>query len=581
MSTSSTVPRSLTQMLRQRDDQVLQQMLLARPDLAFPAPTGLSDVASRATTRHSVTDALAALNALELWVAVLCAAMPAPFTVAELPTSGADPTAVRQAVNRLVELGLVWGDADDLTALRPVRALASLLEDTEAGPPPPAQPPELSFEVSSPDLVDRVAAGSAFELVRRMGVLLEHCDHRPPPLRRDGQLATRDVRAFANLLDVSSATTTSLFELAMRTGLLGPGSTGTQEVLLPTRAFDDWQTLSLAEQWAVVVTTWMERHHESGAPWLKRLVLQAFGDPGQGHVVSPTEVRRWVAWHRPRRPARTDKLVTTMLEQASWLGVTGMGAVATFAVRIDPVRLDALLPPCVEHVLIQADLTAVAPGPLAPDAAHELGLLADVESRGGATVYRISSESLGRARRLGWSSGEILTALRQRSSTPLPQALEYLVNDLDRGNPSATGGGAGVAHHRDPQRGTPVASDDLTAGDRLDPGLAAELVAAIRRAGESPRPGRGGAADTAAVEAVFDSPLATLREAVETGEVVWVGYVDPVGTRSERLVRARLVDDGLLRARDVRSDEEFAVAVRRITAAHIIRTDGSGATTSP
>ncbi len=584
MSASPTVPRSLTQMLREREDRVLIQRLLDRPDLAFPPPTVLSDVASRATTRHSVTDALAGLDTFELWVATLTVSMAAPFAVEELPAEGADPTAVRIAIRRLVELGLLWGDPQDLTALRPVRALASLLEDTPAGPAPASEPPELAFEERSTTLVEKVAAGSAFELVRRMGVLLEHCDHRPLPLRRDGQLSTREVRAFATLLDVPAATATTLFELATLAGLVGPGSVGNHEVLIPTRAFDDWQTLSLAGQWAVLVQTWRDRHSESGAPRLKQLVLDAFGDPEEGHVVSPDDVRRWVAWHRPRRPLRSDKIVSTMLEQASWLGITGMGALATFAIDVNLVRLGALLPPCVEHVLIQADLTAVAPGPLTPDAAHDLGLLADVESRGGATVYRISPESLSRAHVLGWSSSEILGTLERRSSTPLPQALEYLIRDLERGTAQPVNGEAVRAdRHREPQRGTPVSFDDLTAVDRLDPEQATDLVAALRQAGEVRRvglPGNGAAGQQGAGEALFDSPLATLREAVETGEIVWVGYVDPIGARTERLVRARRLDDGVLRARDTRSDADFAVAVHRITAAHIIRTDGGSAATT-
>ena len=50
--------------------------------------------------------------------------------------------------------------------------------------------------------------------------------------------------------------------------------------------------------------------------------------------------------------------------------------------------IDPHLPRPVDHVLLQADLTAVAPGPLETEVARRLHLLADVESRGGATVYR-------------------------------------------------------------------------------------------------------------------------------------------------------------------------------------------------
>jgi hypothetical protein len=558
-------------MLRERNDDVLGRLLLERPDLAFPEPTSLSDVASRATTRHSVTDALSRLNAFENWVATIASGMSAPFAVADLPTDDADPETVRDAVVRLVDLGLLWGDPVGLTALRAVRAMTAMLEEVVPGPPPSTSPPDVPYTVRSASLVEKAAAGSAFEFVRRMDVLLEHCDHRPPPLRRDGHLSARELRGFAALLDASSGTTTTLFELATLSGLLGAGSKGSHEVLVPTRAFDDWQALPLADQWAVVIETWYDRHSSSGEPWLKRLVIEAFGDPAEGRVVSTDDVRRWVAWHRPRRPTRTDRAVSTMLDQAAWLGVTGLGAVAGFAATVDVRRLGELLPPRVDHVLIQADLTAVAPGPLTSDASHDLGLLADVESRGGATVYRISPESLARAYALGWSAQEVLATLQKRSSTPLPQALEYLVNDLERTGPRRTDT-AGA--HRDPQRGAAIGFDELSAADRIDPALAVKLVSALRAVGENPR-GSSIAANGSGGDGgdpLFDSPLATLREAVESGEVVWVGFVDPMGQRSERLVLADVLDDGLLRARDSRSDEAFAVAVHRITAAHIIRT---------
>ena len=59
--------------------------------------------------------------------------------------------------------------------------------------------------------------------------------------------------------------------------------------------------------------------------------------------------------------------------------------------------LAGLLPEPVDHVLLQADLTAVAPGPLESTLARRLQLVAEVESRGGATIYRFTP-GLGAAR---------------------------------------------------------------------------------------------------------------------------------------------------------------------------------------
>jgi hypothetical protein len=94
--------------------------------------------------------------------------------------------------------------------------------------------------------------------------------------------------------------------------------------------------------------------------------------------------------------------------------------------------LDAVLPAPLDHVLLQADLTAVAPGPLDTDLARELSLMADVESTGGATVYRFSESSVRRALDAGRSATDLLAMLTARSRTPVPQPLEYLVNDVAR-----------------------------------------------------------------------------------------------------------------------------------------------------
>ena len=86
----------------------------------------------------------------------------------------------------------------------------------------------------------------------------------------------------------------------------------------------------------------------------------------------------------------------------------------------------------VDHVLIQADLTMIAPGPVAADVARSLRLVADVESRGHATVYRIGEESIRRALDAGWDAAAVLAFLEQTSRTPVPQPLTYLIDDVAR-----------------------------------------------------------------------------------------------------------------------------------------------------
>lgn len=64
----------------------------------------------------------------------------------------------------------------------------------------------------------------------------------------------------------------------------------------------------------------------------------------------------------------------------------------------------------------------MAPGPLVAHVARTLRLVADVESRGHATVYRISEASVRRALDAGWDAASIHTLLSDISRTPRPAA---------------------------------------------------------------------------------------------------------------------------------------------------------------
>ncbi|MFD4502197.1 helicase-associated domain-containing protein [Streptomyces sp. NPDC058457] len=94
--------------------------------------------------------------------------------------------------------------------------------------------------------------------------------------------------------------------------------------------------------------------------------------------------------------------------------------------------LAPLLPEPLDHVLLQADLTAVAPGPLRRPLADALGVLADVESKGGATVYRFTPASVRRALDAGRTATDLHAFLATHSRTPVPQPLAYLIDDVAR-----------------------------------------------------------------------------------------------------------------------------------------------------
>ncbi|OXY95554.1 helicase C-terminal domain-containing protein [Streptomyces diastatochromogenes] len=224
----------------------------------------------------------------------------------------------------------------------------------------------------------------------------------------------------------------------------------------------------------------------SAAPEVRHRVLTLLAGLPHGAAPTAESVLARLRWERPLRGPQRDgdgaddlrsRLARWTLSEAELLGVTGRGALsaqgrallgapaAAPAAAPEPsgpgdklpvhhrpaalheplstteqavataaaARLLApLLPEPLDHVLLQADLTAVAPGPLRRPLADMLGVLADVESKGGATVYRFTPASVRRALDAGRAAADLHAFLTAHSRTPVPQPLAYLIDDVAR-----------------------------------------------------------------------------------------------------------------------------------------------------
>jgi hypothetical protein len=166
--------------------------------------------------------------------------------------------------------------------------------------------------------------------------------------------------------------------------------------------------------------------------------------------VNRSAVLELFAWRQPRRASAQRPLVEAILAEADLLGVTAAGGLPGWTrtqlaadggsapgAAIQPstaaeYALARALPAPVDHFLVQPDLTVVVPGPPERHVAAELGVLADLESTGGANVYRITERSVRRALDAGRSGEQLATFVSEHSRTPVPQALRYLVDDAAR-----------------------------------------------------------------------------------------------------------------------------------------------------
>jgi hypothetical protein len=415
--------------------------------------------------------------------------------VGTIATNGTVASQSENTVDWLVDNRLLARTSDGTVELPREVGLILRRDAGPLGPLHP-RPPALTSAMHTEAAVDSAGTGQVMEAVRQAEAILEALAGEPTTLLRSGGLGVRDIRRIARTAGAAESTAALLCEVSYAAGLLGDadsadraarrGATGfarpTGQLLLPTTAYDTWRTSPLAQRWATLARAWLAMTREprlvgerddrdrpvnvlaqeaarAGAPATRRAALEVLAALPPGSGPTPEEVLAELAWQAPRRSMGRTPAVEAALREAAQLGLTGLGGLTSYSRLLlaetqgaerdeddplglrapdDPaerrvtVALDALLPPPVDHVLVQADLTVVVPGPPEPALAAELALVAEHESAGGATVYRVTADSVRRAFDAGYAGSDLHALFRRRSRTPVPQALTYLIDDVAR-----------------------------------------------------------------------------------------------------------------------------------------------------
>jgi hypothetical protein len=480
-------------------------------EVSSPYPAGLGRPAAHLDARAAAICA----DPARLRRAVLSAPPPARAVLDRLaagPPVGTPATGA--AVGWLIDNGLLVpisdrepSSAGEAAAVELPREVGLLLR-RDSGPlgPLPARPPALATAAREPKAADSAGAGQAMEAVRHVEALLEALAAEPASLLRSGGVGVRDLRRLSRTAGVEEGTTALLLEVTRATGLIGEtdgvvGRAGVvDQQVLPTSAYDVWRAASLAHRWDQLARAWLTMSRQpglvgqrderdrpiavlsaevarAGAPGIRRVVLDALADLDTGAAPTADEVLSLLAWRAPRRSKGREPAYREALAEAALLGVTGLGALSSYArlllaesdaaapsapAEADPLglrpaadvapgepsavvhALDGLLPAPVDHVLVQADLTVVVPGPPEPMLAAELEIVAEHESAGGASVYRVTGASVRRALDAGHTADDVHALFQRRSRTPVPQALRYLVDDVARKHGGLRVGAAGA-----------------------------------------------------------------------------------------------------------------------------------------
>jgi Helicase conserved C-terminal domain len=281
--------------------------------------------------------------------------------------------------------------------------------------------------------------------------------------------------------------------------------------------------------------------------------------------------------------------------------------------------MEKVLPAPIDHFLLQADLTVIVPGPLERDLAEQLASVATVESAGAAMVYRISEASIRRALDTGRTAGELHALFNRHSKTPVPQGLTYLIDDVARRHGQLRVGMA-QSFVRCEDAALLAQAVAAPAAEQLEMRLLAptvavsqapisEVLAALRDSGFAPAAedstgaivdlrARGARVPTpprrraprlaptptsqtlgaivAVLRKVASAPFGNMRldpavaisqlqEAAHLQSSVVIGYVDPAGVATQRVVAPINVRGGQLTAYDPASGRVREFAIHRVT----------------
>ena len=336
------------------------------------------------------------------------------------------------------------------------------------------EPPPIAVRERAPAELDRAGGTAVLEALRLVEALAENWAAQPPAQLRAGGVGVRDLRRTAKELGAGEDVVALIAETASAAGLINT-THELESAYLPTPEYDSWLRRPPATRWAELASAWLAMTRQPSMVSQRgerdRIVAVLGPDAERGTVpalrsrllttlaalppgAAPLErdaVLDALGWHAPRRAGAQHRLAAAILAEADTLGLTAAGGLTGYTRTLldgsrtvaEQVLADALPEP-VEHFLLQPDLTLVVPGPPTPELARDLSLLADLESSGGASVYRVSEATVRRALDAGRSAAELHHFVTERSRTPVPQALGYLIDDVGRRHGALRAGVAGA-----------------------------------------------------------------------------------------------------------------------------------------
>lgn len=531
-------------------------------------------------------------------------------------------------VAQLIAAGLlVRVDASTVRLPRPVReALAGGTPRTY----PLTEPATADVNQAN---VDEAAAGYGLEFVRQTRQLVTELLSTPVGLNKDGTVGVRASAALGKRLGFDPSLAITVGESA---GLVGRGVVDDTDALAATTEALRWLEEPLANQWVILLAGWLAspwRADSQGKLFSKEAYAPELRHARWAVLEAGGNTERLLYLHPLAASGMSQETIDAVTDEGIAVGALARAPQLAPSSPLAELLCDgdvasaakALVPPEVTEVIAQADMTILTPGPLAPEAARFLERMAQLESPGLASVWRVSEATLRRALDGGLTAGALHEWLAEHTIGDVPQGLSFLIDDVARSH-GAIRAGSALSYIRSDDPALTAQAAERVGARLLAPTVAVSqlalprLLAQLRAAGLQPtaedsqgvelaavpepalvpatpsqiprpralrdaeadrlverlladagtrdtaRPGAaGGAADGATDGAASGDTLETLRAAARGRRHVRLGYVDKNGRGATLTALPLSVHAGEVDVLDEATDKVVRVALPRIT----------------
>lgn len=388
--------------LRRMDDATLVKLATAR-SINTTHLRDFFDFADSLTAPKAISSAIASLSnrQLDALRSVIDGGKPEPKIADEL---------VRLAIIEKTEKGFAAFDSS-----------ASMLQDLSSVRTATLSVIDQSQEILGVEEIARDARLAIFDILQALTELILDLEQRY--IREVGKrgVGLPDIKRLASHLRKPNDYAKSVFEIALWTNIAvvenGRWQLGSQA--------DVWLSWTDNLRFEHLVKYWLELLGEAGSRELSS--VQA-GDALSHALRSSYQFADVAVNSKLNRIASLAEIIGLVArgQAAPWFAAVISGKL-TQAAKL----MAAGLPTPASKLIVQADLTLVAPSPLPTELEIKLRRIADTEQIGMASSYRLSALSVSNGLESGMSAEAIRDLLESLSANPLPQPVDYLLREAE------------------------------------------------------------------------------------------------------------------------------------------------------